>query len=83
METITPAFAKSFQNCRFLDDNLGDAMDKLDHEITGLNFLLVDHRNPWFKELLRTETTKNMNEIYEEKEDNKGKKTKLLIIHGE
>ena len=48
-----------------------------------LNFLSVDHKNLWLKELIRTETTKNMNEFHEEKEDNKGKKTKLLFIHGE
>ena len=56
MATITPAFAKSFQNCRILDDNLGDAMDTLDHEISGLNFLSVDHKKSLAK---RVNTNRN------------------------
>lgn len=61
METITPVFAKSFQNCMILDNNLVDALDTLNHEISGLSFLLVDHKNPWLNKLIHTETIKNMN----------------------
>lgn len=68
MNTITTPFVKNIQECEFQEKNLCDCTKTIDHTISALSFLRVSHKNGWLKTMVQSQTRKDMDDKYNEKD---------------
>ena len=80
---VTAAFVKVMQRCLFHHHSLSENFIAIDKSMSALNFLPVNWDNPSLKQLQQSETTRHLDHLHEERDDNRQIKTKQLFIRGE
>ncbi len=82
-EILTAAFVKVMQRCLFHYQPLSENFLGVDKSMSVLNFLPVNFDNPCLRQLMQSETTRHLDNLHDERDDNRQIKTKQLFIRGE
>lgn len=83
LHVITAAFVKVMQRCLFHYKPISDNFLSVDKSMSALTFLPVSWDNQCLKQLMQSETTRHLDNLHDERDDNRQTKTKQLFIRGE